>query len=117
MQVLSTPYFIERMVEVGLEDVLHHERRHLINEYLNSSDFVIAMARHHKEFIEKIFNYKNVYLFTELVGDGIDDVYDIGEREGDTRTKDEVIDDTIDYICSKTPKLFEMLLELRTEKE
>ena len=111
------PRLIERFKRMGVGHVVEHKQTKLNKENLEDSDFVIAMARSQKEFIENNFNYGNVYLFTELVGDGIDDVYDIGHIEGGTRTKEEFIDDTIDYICSKTPKLFEVLSELRTEKE
>jgi protein-tyrosine-phosphatase len=94
---------------MGIGGVVEHRQTKLAKENLENSDFVIAMARSQKEFIEENFNYGDVYLFTELVGDGIDDVYDIGHIEGDTRTKDEIIDDTIDYIYGKMPRLFKTL--------
>jgi protein-tyrosine phosphatase len=109
---LKYPYFVEKMCEMSMGDVTKHKRRQLIKEHLDNSDFVIAMAPYHVHFIKEKFNNTDVYLFTELVGDGSSGVYDIGEIEGDVRTKDEVIDDTIDYICSRTPDLFRTLSEI-----
>lgn len=107
-------HLLSRFKKMGMGDVVRHRQRKLAKEHLENNDFVITMTRSQKEFIQSNFKYKNVHLFTELVGDGIDDVYDIGHIEGDTRTKEEFIDDTIDYICDKTPVLFRTLSKMQT---
>jgi protein-tyrosine-phosphatase len=102
-------HLIDRLEKMGIKNVADHKQTKLTKEHLENNDFIIAMARSQKDFIENNFDYKNVFLFTELVGDGIDDVYDIGHIQGDTRTKDEIIDDTVDYIYGKMPRLFKTL--------
>lgn len=109
---LKHPYLVNKMIDMGMGEVIHHKRRELLREYLENNDFVIAMAKYHKDFIMEKYGNESVSLFTNLVGDVFDDVYDIGDLPGDTRTANEVIDDTVNYICTRTPRLFEVLNKL-----
>lgn len=103
------PITIKVLEDLGME-IKEHIPKKVTKEMLESADLVIAMAKVHKNFLKKNFNFNKSILFNQIAQDKETSIFDIYTKDNDPnkKTRDyKRIERTIKNINSQIPKVNE----------
>jgi len=108
---------IARLTEHGIK--VRHHYKEIDLKQVNWADVIIAMSKNHRKYIKDNFGVKT-YLFNELAIGKKTSVLDFGEFNPKISFKEKKMQTDIrlyayymvDYIYSKTPKLFKAINKL-----
>ena len=111
------PYIFDSLDRYGI-DARKHRSQPLPKTLMDKQDVIIAMAKHHKAFVEK---YTDVpcYLYNELaIGKttNVDDDMETTLIDDGTHTIESFLDYLIDYLHETMPVVLDKLLQMQRNK-
>lgn len=99
---------IKQLNEYGVDPTKHKQKK-LTKKHLEKYDIIIAMSKDHKEFIEKQFNFKDVFLYNEFAikkSTSVDDVNTIPHYENNSDLVKKHIKKVVTHLHKTMPDFF-----------